>query len=234
MRRLTAKIGEYKDLEGRLTRPADFDAAVATLRAQAGAALHAGRFDLADRLLAQAEDVDLNSARERVESETQHMQQASGEPLAAQQRRRIAQQLSYGCNALLDGRVLFARRGYPHALAHRHATSAAPVAGSRRARRYPCARTSRRHASKLPAVASAADGFERVGHHAASVWNAALPFERDPQRYRASPSGRSSLPFGCRRIDRPARTDALGAVAGRLCGGAAPDRRTHERSSGPR
>jgi tetratricopeptide (TPR) repeat protein len=77
MRRLSAKIGEYKDLEGRLTRPADFDAAVATLRAQAGAALHAGRFDLADRLLAQAEDVDLNSAREQVESETRHMQQAA-------------------------------------------------------------------------------------------------------------------------------------------------------------
>lgn len=77
MRRLTAKIGEYKDLEGRLTRATDFDVAVATLRAQAAAALHAGRFDLADRLLAQAEDVDLNSARERVESETQHMQQAS-------------------------------------------------------------------------------------------------------------------------------------------------------------
>ena len=76
MRRLNAKITEYKDLEARLNRPADFDAAVATLRAQAAAALNVGRFDLADRLLSQAEDVDLNCARERVEREIQHMQQA--------------------------------------------------------------------------------------------------------------------------------------------------------------
>jgi tetratricopeptide (TPR) repeat protein len=77
MRRLNAKVGEYKDLEARLTRPADFDAAVATLRAQAAAALAGGRFDLADRLLAQAEDIDVNSAREKVESEAVHLQQAS-------------------------------------------------------------------------------------------------------------------------------------------------------------
>lgn len=77
MARLGGKIAEYKELEALLTRPTDFDAAVATLRAQSAAAIQAGRFDLADRLLAQAEDVDLNSAREKVESESLHMLQAS-------------------------------------------------------------------------------------------------------------------------------------------------------------
>lgn len=77
MRRLPGKIAEFKELDSRLAKPPEFDAAVGMLRAQAGAALAAGRFELADRLLAQAEDVDVSAARERVENELMHLQQAA-------------------------------------------------------------------------------------------------------------------------------------------------------------
>ena len=76
-RQLDVKIVEYKELDARLTRPAEFDAAVATLRAQSAAAISSGRIDLADRLLAQAEDVDLEAAREQIENEVRHLAQAS-------------------------------------------------------------------------------------------------------------------------------------------------------------
>lgn len=71
------KAEEYSELDGWLTRPADFDAAVGTLRAQAAAAMAAGRLDLADRLLAQAEDIDVAVARERIENEGLHLGRAS-------------------------------------------------------------------------------------------------------------------------------------------------------------
>ena len=74
---LDRKVAEFRDLDARLSRPADFDAAVATLRAQAAAALASGRLDLADLLLTQAEDVDIAASRERVEIATRHVQQAS-------------------------------------------------------------------------------------------------------------------------------------------------------------
>jgi hypothetical protein len=65
--RLAAKASDYREIEARLTRiGGGGDAAVGTLRAQAAHAVHAARYDLADRLLGQAEEIDLGAVREQV------------------------------------------------------------------------------------------------------------------------------------------------------------------------